>query len=833
MARGAILEGRDEELAIVATALAERRPCALVGESGIGKTTILRAAIASSGLRPTETGGLATLRWVPRFVLARALGRTELAGDLEGAASLVERAVGDGVLLFDDVQWADLESVRALPYLVGRIPLLAAIRRDDPDAEAAVEALEGAGFDLVELGELEEDACVRLVESERPDLPASVVTRIVRGGGGNPLLLRELALAGEPSVSFRRAVAGRLRSLSDIGLDAVALLGLAEHALEDDGAAEYGEAVERGFCERVGTAVQLRHGLIGEVAVEQLDVARKVTLHARLARLVSDPAEVAHHFSLAGDRVSAHGVALDAAEEADVLGIRAALLGLAAANADGGEADVLRLRAAEALCEAGDFRGVESALNGLETKDPELRALAALFRSRALWDAGDDESYRREIEDALEAVTGCGSKVEARVRIESVRLPLILDNDPVAALEQADAAVALAREAGVDEHRALNMLGVAHYLLEGENWEGPFTDAIRVAREQGDGLTELYAANNLVSAHESAGDPRRGREIAATASARAVELGLVSVRRQLDASAINLDLHAGHYERVIDQGEALLAELVEQRTIDQIVLTLGLAYVDTGRFKRAVELANRLEATTGDRLGSARPGWLRAELELWAGRPLVAVEAADAFLALPDLADDIRLLVHVPRAWALSVLGRDGATELPESHVRLTVPIAMEITALQLLSGGEPADAAGRFLEAAERFTGLHLRGELRTRYAAGEALRRAGEGERAREILLDAEREAESHGMQPLLAWIHRSLRLLGERRAAPRGTGDLLTPRERELLVLVGEGLSNPEIARRLGLSRRTVETELRSASGKLGASSRAQAAVLAAPG
>lgn len=56
-------------------------------------------------------------------------------------------------------------------------------------------------------------------------------------------------------------------------------------------------------------------------------------------------------------------------------------------------------------------------------------------------------------------------------------------------------------------------------------------------------------------------------------------------------------------------------------------------------------------------------------------------------------------------------------------------------------------------------------------------------------------------------------------------------LTPQERRILELVGEGLSNREIARRMYLSEKTVKNYVSSVLGKLGVSSRTQAAVLAA--
>jgi two-component system, NarL family, response regulator LiaR len=57
-----------------------------------------------------------------------------------------------------------------------------------------------------------------------------------------------------------------------------------------------------------------------------------------------------------------------------------------------------------------------------------------------------------------------------------------------------------------------------------------------------------------------------------------------------------------------------------------------------------------------------------------------------------------------------------------------------------------------------------------------------------------------------------------------------DRLTPREREVLQLIGRGFPNKQIARELDVSERTVKTHVGHVLAKLGVADRTQAAVLA---
>jgi NarL family two-component system response regulator LiaR len=91
---------------------------------------------------------------------------------------------------------------------------------------------------------------------------------------------------------------------------------------------------------------------------------------------------------------------------------------------------------------------------------------------------------------------------------------------------------------------------------------------------------------------------------------------------------------------------------------------------------------------------------------------------------------------------------------------------------------------------------------------------------------LADAIRAA--HAGRPTLA--PEAARALIQSAREPQAPGYDLTEREREVLALMVEGLSNPEIAERMVVSRSTIKFHVSNVLSKLGAASRTEAVSLA---
>ncbi|MFB4306635.1 AAA family ATPase [Actinomadura sp. GTD37] len=141
----------------------------------------------------------------------------------------------------------------------------------------------------------------------------------------------------------------------------------------------------------------------------------------------------------------------------------------------------------------------------------------------------------------------------------------------------------------------------------------------------------------------------------------------------------------------------------------------------------------------------------------------------------------------------------------------------------------DDAAAADLYREAIDRLSRTVLRPELaRAHLLYGEWLRRDRRRVEARTHLRTAYELFTSIGMEAFAERARRELLATGEtvRKRKDQAAADVeLTPQERQIALLVRDGLSNPQVAARLFVSPRTVEWHLRQVFTKLGIGSRKQ--------
>lgn len=188
-----------------------------------------------------------------------------------------------------------------------------------------------------------------------------------------------------------------------------------------------------------------------------------------------------------------------------------------------------------------------------------------------------------------------------------------------------------------------------------------------------------------------------------------------------------------------------------------------------------------------------------------------------------------------PAARSLAALGdRDGARRTAEEGMRMARRWGTSgwiASALRSLAAADEGDArVARLREAVALLEGSEAGLErMHALIELGVALRRARHDAESREPLLEALELAECAEAWSIAERARAELAATGiTRRKRTFVTAvEALTPSERRVATMAAGGMSNPEIAQSLFVSRKTVEKHLGNAYAKLGISSRTQLA------
>jgi DNA-binding NarL/FixJ family response regulator len=256
---------------------------------------------------------------------------------------------------------------------------------------------------------------------------------------------------------------------------------------------------------------------------------------------------------------------------------------------------------------------------------------------------------------------------------------------------------------------------------------------------------------------------------------------------------------------VAEARELTTASLAAARERDQawtVIRSLGLlGFIDLS-LGDAVAASKALDEAVAlcEQVGVAEPGIFRTHAD--AVESLVAAGRLDrAEQVLAAFERDARA---VERPWALAAASRCRALVLAARREHAEALDVLDDALARASALGQPFE-------------------EGRTLLVAGTIRRRAGQKREARRLLSEATDVFDRLGAR---LWAERARAELG--RIAGRAPGGRnLTPSESQVAELVSAGLSNREVAERLFIAVRTVETNLTRIYDKLGVSSRTQLA------
>ncbi len=848
------LMGRDQELEAIAAARADPgcHGVVVVAGAGVGKSRLAREAQAVAERDGAFVGwvqGTRSAATVPLAAVADLIPdevrSDDIVARLRRCGEELRVRAGDRqvVLGVDDAQLLDPASAALILHLATSSAafILATVRAGEPCPDAIVSLWKDDTAPRIELGELSDEVVRALVEAALGDpVEEGALDWVTDVGRGNALYVRELvrgaveagALVHSPgfwrlearpsaSPSLVDLVAQRMDGLMADHRRAVELLALGEPlALGEIGAMTSEdtllEAESHGLIATSDGEVRLAHPLYGEVVRATLPPLRTRSLRLALVEVIEarrgfgpDDALRAARLRLdAGVALSA-GLALDAARAANRAGdpdLGAELVELAGADGD--------LAAAMLLAQSHTMRNryerAEAALAAVEPLAPGDPNARDYLRQR-LWLYHWGLRRTADTGALLDRAQTWSEEASWRRFTARIRLTYAALSEGFGTpLDPAESAA----DPGVSDHarRSIVAMRTMSAFLSGQGdaaaatafaarpsiplRDDADTSALAVlsliAVEAGHRWAELEQYMSEVVRHAVRGRDHGAAGLSAFTLAR---LHFLKGRyRDAVRWLAEAEVHFGQH----DPFNVMLGVRG---------LQVGVASF-TGDFERTITALDRLHAwceshppLPPQRVPLRRAeGWaLRMRNGAEAGRQLLedAVSLEDMVGLSPQLAYDA-LRAGAPAAPALERMAARNESRL--------------VTAYARHGSAKAAHDGDALIEAAEEMAGIGaLRYAVEAASDAATAYLSAG--------LQDSARRAAARA---------RELHVRDQGAELPRidgldATAIDLTPREAQLIELARQGLSNADIADRLVLSVRTVETHLYRGMQKLGINDR----------